>query len=376
MAGSFDAIVIGGGIVGLATACHLSENGLKVVVLEKDFPGAGSTGRCIGGIRQQFSSAGAIMLMKESVGQFRQMKEKFGFSIDYHEGGYLFLAHSEKQLASYKSNLPLQRRLGLNVRILSAAECLRLVPQLNPEGLRGGVFSPDDGQAYPFKVLEGYIRQIRKNGSEVHPYEEVSGIRVEKGAVKGVMTRRGGSYSSDVVVSASGPWAREISRMAGIELPVSAEEHEAFITTRLPRLFQTMIVDYRANGCYFYQRTNGQVIGCYSPVPTKPGIHTESSLEFLIEMSKRTLRLVSQLETAKVIRHWGGCYPMTPDGSPIIDRTDTRGFYVAEGMCGHGFMFGPAVGKYLAGLIVDGSYPAEWSEFRIDRDYSRKELMQ
>ena len=376
MAVSCDAIVIGGGIVGLATAYHLSENGLKVIVLEKDFPGAGSTGRCIGGIRQQFSSVAAIRLMKESVGQFRRMKENFGFSIDYFEGGYLFLAHSEKQLENYKSNLPLQQRLGLNVRILSAAECLQLVPQLNPEGLVGGVFSPDDGQAYPFKVLEGYIRQIRNNGSEVRPYEQVNGIKVEKGAVKGVMTRNGQCYSSDVVVSASGPWAREVSRMAGIELPVSAEEHEAFITTRLPRLFHTMIVDYRANGCYFYQRTNGQVIGCYSPVPTKPGIHTESSLEFLIEMSKRTLRLISKLETAKVIRHWGGCYPMTPDGNPIIDRTDTRGFYVAEGMCGHGFMFGPGVGKYLAGLIVDGAYPAEWSEFRIDRDFSGKELMQ
>jgi sarcosine oxidase, subunit beta len=376
MAGGCDAIVIGGGIVGLATAYHLSENGLKVIVLEKDFPGAGSTARCIGGIRQQFSSECAIRLMKESVGQFRQMKEKFGFSIDYFEGGYLFLAHSEKQMESYNSNLPLQQRLGLNVRILSAAECMQLVPQLNPEGLMGGVFSPEDGQAYPFKVLEGYIRQIRNNGSEVRPYEEVSGIRVEKGVVKGVWTQNGCAYSSDVVVSASGPWAAEVSRMVGVELPVFPEEHEAFITTRLPHLFDTMIVDYRANGCYFYQRTNGQVIGCYSPVPTKPGIHTESSLEFLVEMSKRTLRLVSKLGTARVIRHWGGCYPMTPDGNPIIDRTDIKGFYVAEGMCGHGFMFGPAVGKFLAGFIMDGAYPAEWSEFRIDRDFSGKERMQ
>ena len=87
-----------------------------------------------------------------------------------------------------------------------------------------------------------------------------------------------------------------------------------------------MVVDYRTDGCYFYQRSNGQVIGCYSPVPNKPGIITESSLEFLVEMSKRTMRLVPELATARVIRHWGGCYSMTPDGSPFIDKTEIRVF--------------------------------------------------
>lgn len=376
MTGSSDAIVIGGGIIGLATAYHLARTGRRVLVLEKSSPGSGSTGRCIGGIRQQFSSEGAIRLMKESLRQFRRMNEDFGSTVDYYEGGYLFLAHSEEQWNRYRSILPLQRRLGLDVRLLSPDGCLQIVPSLNPEGLTGGVFSPEDGQAYPFKVLDGYIRQIRSNGSMVRPYEEVCGIEVENGAVRGVRTRSGDTYSSDIVVSASGPWAREVTRMAGIEVPVFPEEHEAFITARLPRLFDTMIVDYRLDGCYFYQRINGQVIGCYSPVPIKPGIHTESSLEFLVEMSSRTLRLVSRLKTARVIRHWGGCYPMTPDGSPIIDRTEIRGFYIAEGMCGHGFMFGPAIGKYLADLIVEGTYPFDWSEFRIDRDFSKKELLQ
>jgi len=375
MAPAVDAIVIGGGIVGLASAYHLSKRGQKVLLLEKKYPGSGSTGRCIGGIRQQFSTPGAIRLMQESVRQFRQMREEFGFTVEYYEGGYLFLAHDPQRLDTFKAILPLQKSLGLAVEILDAAACLKIAPSLNPDGLLGGVFSAEDGQAYPFKVLEGYIQEIRKLGSQVCFFSEVNEIIVHNHAVVGVKTIKGESFHAPVILSAAGPWAQEIGKMAGLELPIAPEEHEAFITDRIPPLFSTMVVDYRTDGCYFYQRSNGQVIGCYSPVPNKPGIITESSLEFLVEMSKRTTRLVPQLANARVIRHWGGCYSMTPDGSPFIDRTDIDGFYVANGMSGHGFMFAPAIGRYISEIILDDRYPFDWSEFSMNRDFSRQELM-
>jgi sarcosine oxidase subunit beta len=370
-----DVIVIGGGIVGLAAAFHLAKRGQKVLLLEKKYPGSGSTGRCIGGIRQQFSTPGAIRLMQESVRQFRLMKEEFGFSVEYFEGGYLFLAHDSQRLETFKTILPLQKSLGLKVEILNTAECLKIAPQLNPDGLLGGVFSPEDGQAYPFKVIEGYIQEIKKLNSQVRFFSEVHEIIVEKQTVAGVKTVSGETFYAHTVLNAAGPWAQEVGRMAGLELAIAPEEHEAFITDRVPPLFTTMVVDYRPDGCYFLQRSNGQVIGCYSPVPNKPGIITESSLEFLVEMSKRTVRLVPELATARVIRHWGGCYSMTPDGSPFIDKTEIKGFYVANGMSGHGFMFAPAIGRYVSEIILDNRYPFDWSEFSLGRDFSRQELM-
>jgi sarcosine oxidase subunit beta len=370
-----DVIVIGGGIIGLASAYHLSRRGQKVLVLEKKYPGSGSTGRCIGGIRQQFSTPGAIRLMQESVRQFRGMKEEFGFSVEYSEGGYLFLAHEPQRLETFKSILPLQKGLGLKVEILDARECLKIAPPLNPEGLLGGVFSPEDGQAYPFKIIEGYIQEIKKFRSHVRFFSEVNEIVIQNHAVVGVKTTDGETFHAQSILNAAGPWAQEVGRMAGLELAIAPEEHEAFITDRVPSLFTTMVVDYRPDGCYFYQRSNGQVIGCYSPVPNKPGIITESSLEFLVEMSKRTKRLVPVLAAARVIRHWGGCYSMTPDGSPFIDKTGIKGFYVANGMSGHGFMFAPAVGRYVSEIILDDRYPFDWSEFRLGRDFSRQELM-
>ena len=371
----FDTIVIGAGIIGLAAACHLTRRGQRVLVLEKDFPGAGSSGRCIGGIRQQFSTEGSIRLMQESVRQFARMEEEFGFSVEYHTGGYLFLAHDRQRLEAFRSIMPLQKKLGLDVRLLSVDDILAIVPPLNAEGLFGGVYSPADGQAYPFKVLDGYCGEIRRQGSEIKMFTPVTAIVVERGKARGVRTAAGDTYEAEAVLNAAGPWAKDVAAMAGVEIPFYAEEHEALITTRLNRLFEPMIVDYRVDGCYFQQRANGQVIGCYTPNPNKPGIHTDASMEFLLEMSRRTVRLIPALAQARVIRHWGGCYEMTPDGSPIVDATAIKGFYVAIGMCGHGFMFGPAMGKFIAQIMLEGTYPYDWSEFKIGRDFSRLELM-
>ncbi len=375
MDNTFDAIVIGGGVIGLAAAFHLCDKGLKTVVLEKEYPGSGSTNRCIGGIRQQFSTEASIKLMQESIRQFKEMEEIFGFSVEFYQGGYLFLAFQPEHMEAFKKSFNIQKKLGLDVRILSADECRDIVPQLNTEGLIGGVYSPEDGQAYPFKVLEGYIREIEKKGSALLTYTEVTDIILENDSVKGVRLKSGKTLFSDIVLNAAGPWAAEIGKMAGVDLPIFPEKHEAFITDRLERMFDPMLVDYRPDGCYFNQRVNGQVIGCYTPKPNIPGTAIDTSLEFLIEMSRRTVRLIPELAKARIIRQWAGSYSNTPDLSPIIDRADVKGYYVAAGMSGHGFMFAPAIGKYISDIIIDNRYPFDWDEFKLKRNFSRKELL-
>lgn len=372
---TYDSIVIGGGIIGLSAGYHLSKKGLRTAVVEKNFPGSGSTTRCIGGIRQQFSTEASIRLMQESVKQFLKMEEEFGFSVEFYQGGYLFLAYSQENLQSFKKVAELQKSLGLNVRVLSVPDCLDIVPCLNSENLLGGVFSPDDGQAYPFKVIEGYVQEITRKKSKIMSFTEVADILLENGSAKGVVLGNGTKLYSNMILNAAGPWAGEIGKMVGIHLPIMPEKHEAFITDRMNRLFDTMIVDYRKDGCYFQQLVNGQVIGCYTPVPNQPGTEVNSSREFLIEMSRRTIRLIPELRKAKVLRHWGGSYSMTPDGSPIVDSSEVFGFYVACGMSGHGFMFSPAVGKYIADIMVDNRYPFAWDEFKLQRNFSGKELM-
>ncbi len=375
MNSKFDSIIIGGGIVGLSIAYHLTKSGLKVVVLEKKYPGSGSTGRCIGGIRMQFSTEASIRLMQESMNHFRNMEEEFGFSVEFFAGGYLFLAHTDEKLLAFKKIMKLQKNLGLNVSVISPSECAGLVPGLNTNGLKGGIYSPDDAQAYPFKVMDGYIHGIKKNNSEVISFTEVKDILTENNGVTGVKLNNGEKIFSPVVVNAAGPWAREIGKMAGIDLPIFPEEHEALITDRNDHMFDPMVVDYRPDGCYFQQMKTGQIIGCYTPVPNKPGKDIQSSSKFLLDMSRRTVRLLPRLKDVNILRHWGGSYSMTPDGSPIVDKTKVKGLYIAVGMSGHGFMFGPAIGKYLSDIITEDKYPFPWDEFKLDREFSRVEIM-
>lgn len=372
---SYDAIIIGAGVVGLSAAYQLSSRGLDIIVIEKDFPGAGSTNRCIGGIRQQFSTAASIKLMKESVRLFQQMDETFGFSVEFHQGGYLFLGYTPEHLEAFKQSIAVQTEQDLDVRLLTANQCGEVVPQLNLQGLLGGTYSPADGQANPFNVLKGYIQAIKHNGSHLESFTEVTGIIVDNNRAVGVVTNSGHKVYAGAILNAAGPWAAPVGHLAGVQLPIAPERHEAFITERMKKFFEPMIVDFRSDGCYFNQRVNGQVIGCYSPDPPLPGTNTDATPEFAGEMSRRALRLLPSLAASRVLRQWGGSYSNTPDRSPIIDKTPLPGFYVAAGMSGHGFMFAPAAGKYIAGIIMEGAYPFEWGEFKLDREFTKEEIL-
>jgi sarcosine oxidase subunit beta len=179
-----------------------------------------------------------------------------------------------------------------------------------------------------------------------------------------------------MVLDAAGPWAGEVAGMVGLQLPLAPERHEALVTEGVERLLEPMLVDYRPDGCYFLQTVGtGHFIGCYTPPQVIEGADTGSSFEFLSEMPRRMVRILPAIATVKVLRQWGGSYTMTPDGSPLVGASSMPGFYVAAGMCGHGFMLGPMIGKLIAELMVTGEASLPMDEFMLDRDFSRVEAM-
>jgi sarcosine oxidase subunit beta len=247
---------------------------------------------------------------------------------------------------------------------------------MDTSGLLGGAWCPTDGQANPFKVTYGYLQGIKRLGGEVLVRTPVRSVNRQGDRVVSVTTANGEEIGAGVVLNAAGPWADEVGRLAGVEVPVKADRHESLVTEAVERLFNPMLVDYRSDGCYFVQNYGtGHFIGCYTPVPLVPGMGTDASDEFLTEMPRRMVRLVPRLAGVKVIRQWAGSYEMSPDGNPLCGPTGLRGFYVSAGMSGHGFMFGPALGRLMAELMADGAASIPLDEFRLDRSFGKAEAM-
>lgn len=301
------------------------------------------------------------------------MEEEFGFSINFFQGGYLLLAYDEELLDVFKKNIKVQKAEGINVSLLPVNEVAQLIPQLNTEGIHGAAYCSDDAEASSFLVINGYKNLITRNQGDFYLYNPVIMLKKDKHFV--LTLGDGTTINSEKVLLSAGAWTGEIAKTQGIDLPLFPERHEALITEKIPGFIKPMIVDYRKDGCYFQQLTTGQIIGCYTPDPNVPGIITETSIEFLPRMAYKMTRLIPQLGKASVLRHWAGLYTMTPDGNPIVDSTPLEGLYVACGMSGHGFMFGPAVGKNLADFMASGSWKRNFDEFSINREFKGTEKL-
>lgn len=357
----------------MATAYNLCQKGIKLAVIERDYISSGSTGRCIGGIRQQFSTPTAIRLMKENIKLFSDMEEEFGFTVEFHQGGYLLLAHSREMVEIFKTNIKLQKKEGINVSLLTPEEAKKVISDLNTEGLFAAAYCPDDAQAFPFPVLKGYKIKIDGNKGDFYLFNPVTNFEKKKNFL--ITLRNGTMLEAEKVLLSAGPWTKELGETVGLNLPLYPERHEAMITERIPKFFEPMVVDYRKDGCYFHQLITGQIIGCYTPVPNVPGIREDASIEFLPRVARRILRLIPYLAKVAILRHWAGCYTMTPDGNPIVDESEIENLYIASGMCGHGFMFGPALSKHLASFMLTGKWEMDFSEFSINRSFENNETL-
>jgi len=368
---SYDAIVIGAGSVGLPIGYFLSLEGLKVLVIEKeDSAGQGQNKAAIGGVRATHSDPAKIMLCLKSLEIFSTWKERYGTDIGWVPGGYAFPIYREEDEKLLKDILPVQKSFGLDIDWISPDEMARLIPGINREGLRGGTYSPGDGQVSPLKSATAFWRESVANGAKFRFKERVLELLVEGGKIKGVKTNAG-TYYADVVVNAAGADAREIGLMVGIDIPVTPESHEAGISAPIERFFNPLIVDIRpgpegkTKNFYFGQNDRGQVIFCYTPIESIIGKNRSSTSEFMPVIARRLIELIPRLKNMLIRRVWRGLYPMTPDGVIILDKVkEVEGFYLAVGMCGQGFMLGPGVGLNMAKLITTGKPAIDEEVFR------------
>ncbi|MCR4391289.1 MAG: FAD-binding oxidoreductase [Candidatus Acetothermia bacterium] len=354
----YDVVIIGAGSVGTPAAWAMARAGVEVLVLDR-FPsvGQGSNKAAIGGVRATHSDPAKIRLSLRTIEIMSTWQEAYGHDIEWKSGGYVFVAYAPREEKTLRDLLVVQRAYGLSIDWYDARELLKIVPDLNPRGLRGGTYAPNDGHCSPLLAAHAFYDQAVRCGATFRFGERVTGIEVRGGRVRAVRTDKG-EYGADVVVNAAGPWAREVGALLGLDHPVSPDSHEAGITEPVAHFLDPMVVDIRpAPGSanhYFHQLASGQLAFCITPQPPIWGEDRRETSTFLPMVARRMIELMPRLANLRVRRTWRGLYPMTPDGSPLVGwAREVDGYLLAIGMCGQGVMLGPGLGELLARMVAD-----------------------
>jgi sarcosine oxidase subunit beta len=365
-----DVVVIGGGVMGASTAYHLARRGCQnVLLLEREpFFGTQATGRCAGGIRYQFSTEINVRLSQLSLPMLDRFEEELGQPIDRRRTGYLFLLTTEQSVANFREIVAMQRRLGVNTEWLTPDDVALRVPPLNLEGVLASTNHADDGLADPNSVVQGYVTGARRLGVTLLTDVDVTGIQVAGGKIRGVVTGQG-EVAAPVVVNAAGPWAGEVGKMAGVELPIVPLRRQIVVTGPLPEVPPDFpfVIDFDQS-LYFHPEGDGLLTGMSNP-NEKVGFDQAVDADWELVHLEAAMKRLPLLERAGIASRWAGLYEVSPDAHPILGRIpQVEGLYTVGGFSGHGFMHGPICGQLLAEEILDGAaHTLDISSLYIDR---------
>jgi sarcosine oxidase subunit beta len=352
-------VVVGGGIVGLASAYYLAQRGVDVVVCESGSIGGGSTARSAGGIRTQFSTPVNVDLSLASLEVWDGFEETFGVDIAHHRVGYLFLAREEETAAAFADQVEMQNERGGDSRLLDPAEAAEYCPGLRTEEFVAATYSPLDGFADPYLALQGFADAAREAGVEVRTKTPVTDLRTDGEEVVGVETASE-AIDAEYVVNAAGPYARRVAAMAEVELPVAPKRRQVLVVDpeRAVPDDVPLTIDLDT-GLYFRpERDGGAIAGGHfaasDPDVDPDGFDENVDFEWVAETMERAAAVATYFgPESRVRRGWAGLYAVTPDHHPILEET-VPGLVTAVGFSGHGFQHAPATGRIVSELVTDG----------------------
>lgn len=352
---SAEAVIIGAGIMGCAIAHALAERGMTdVVVLERDQIGRGATADAAGGVRQQFSTETNIRLARESVRVWESFPERFGRDIGLRQQGYLFLLTEEDEEPVFRANIALQQSLGVPSRWVSPAEISAINPFVVLDDVVGGTFCPEDGWCDTYGATIGFAQAARRLGVTIEEETPAIGIDITNGRVTGVRTVSG-AISAPLVVIAAGPQTRQVGALARVDLPIDPYRRMSFITEPFAALPQSlpMTIEF-ATGLYVHPESHGFLFGM---ADRSEGSSFNKTVDegWMATTVEALVARIPDFAEARILRGWAGFYEVTPDDNPLLGWVgEPAGLAVAAGFSGHGFMQGPAIGRCMAELLLDG----------------------
>lgn len=368
-----DVIVIGGGVVGCATAYYLAKKGVKnVIVLEADKSiGHGGSSRNGGGVRQSGRDVRELPYAIYAVqNMWPHLSEELGVDVEYYQRGNLRLGKTETHLKKLEKLASNARSLGLDMNVVDGKTVKEICPYLSDD-IIGASWCPTDGHANPMMTTLAYYKRSTEMGVRYFTEAKAKELRKIKGKIRKVVLESGEIFEAETVIVAAGYESRYITRTVGIDIPMTRYFEEALVTEMQPHMFDIMLGTADAD-FYGHQAQHGSFV-----------FGSESGLEEATDMSPNDLKTnsltvsagcraimgyIPLLADAKIVRTWGGWLDNCYDGVPVISKVDeVPGLIIACGFTGHGFGTAPSVGLMLSQMVVGEDTVVDISALRYDR---------
>src|SRR5262245_51042815 len=366
MAVNCDFLIVGGGVMGTSIAWHLAQRRVgRVVLLEKSYLGAGSSGKSGAIIRQHYSNRLTASMAQKSLRIFEHFEDIIGGPPVFTRTG-LVVVINEKDKAGLDANLAMQQELGIDVRLVSAQVLADIDPNARLAEDEIAAFEAEAGYVEAVQVVASYAEAARKLGADIRLGVEVREIVKQSGKIVGVETNEG-RYNGARVILATGPWAAQLGKELRVKLPVQACRTQVALYRRPPDFGRRAAIyaDF-VQGLYF-KPTHGEMIHAGSlageekdnPVEDPDSYDEAADGQWLPQVRQRLSRRYPAMHRSYGRGGYGALYAITPDWHPIIDKLPgLEGGYCAVGFSGHGFKMSPIVGELMAELIVDGQAKA------------------
>ena len=368
---AYDAVIIGAGVHGLATAYYLATNHgfTNVAVVDRAYVGGGGSGRNTAIVRSNYLTPEGVRFYDRSVKLYERLAAELNFNVMFSQRGHLTLAHNDSSLRTMRWRAEVNKLEGVDSEVIGPDEIKKLVPFMDLGDdtrypILGALYHPPGGTIRHDAVNWGYARGADALGVHIHQNTEVLGIDVRDGAVRGVQTSRG-PISAPVVVNCTAGWSSLISAMAGVELPIITHPLQAAVTEPVKVFLEAVVVSGTLH-VYVSQTDRGELVFGASTDPYA-SYSMRGSLEFTEELAGHVLELMPSIAKMRVLRQWAGLCDMTPDFSPIMGVTPVEGFLLDVGWGTYGFKAGPVSGEAMAELIATGKTPEIIAAFDLAR---------
>ncbi len=366
----YDVIIIGGGGHGLSTAYYLAKmHGItNVAVLEKGYLGGGNVGRNTTIVRANYFLPGNSEFYSHSLKLWEGLEADLNYNVMHSQRGLINLFHSDGQRDAFVRRGNAMINQGDDAVLLDREGVRKYLPYLDFDNVRfpiyGGLLHPRGGTARHDAVAWGYARGADSRGVDLIQNCEVTGIDIENGVVKGVQTTRGAIRAKKVAMVTAGR-SGQVAALAGMRLPVESHVLQAFVTEGLKPVIDH-VVSFGMGHFYISQSDKGGLV-FGGDIDFYPSYAARGNLPMKEHVMDAAMTLMPMIGKAKVLRSWGGIMDMSPDGSPIIDRTHVDGLFVNCGWNYGGFKAVPASGYAYAHLIATGAPHETAAGFRLDR---------